>query len=142
MRAGLIAGALAVAVAGPAWAGGVTVQDGWMRLLLPSRPAAGYFVLHNDTDAALQLVGAASPDCGHLMLHRSINESGQETMVMVMHVDVPAHGSISFAPGGYHLMCTSPAASMHKGGSVPVTLRFADGQHVDANFAVKGATGE
>lgn len=145
MRAVLGAGALVAALAGPAWAGpawagGVTVQDGWMRMLIPSRPAAGYFVLHNDTDGPVQLVGAASPACAHLMLHRSVNESGQERMMMVEHVDVPAHGAVTFAPGGYHLMCMQP--SMQPGERVNVTLRLAGGATVAASFAVKGATGE
>jgi len=142
MRTVLLAGILAAGMAAPAWAGGVTVQDGWMRMTMPSHPAAGYFVLHNDTDAALKLTGAESPGCGDLMLHRSVSEGGQEKMEMVMEVPVPAHGSVAFAPGGYHLMCMEPTTAMKQGGSVPVTLRFGDGSQVQATFAVKSAMGE
>lgn len=123
-------------------AGDLSVQDGWLRLLIPSRPAAGYFTLHNDGAAARTLVGASSPGCATLMLHRSLSQGGQERMVMVAGVPVPAHGTLSFAPGGYHLMCMSPAADLHPGGHVPVTLRFADGGSVDASFSVKGPTGQ
>jgi copper(I)-binding protein len=35
-----------------------------------------------------------------------------------------------------------PAASMKSGGTVPVTLVFADGGTLEANFAVKGANGK
>jgi len=72
----LLMGALgAVLVAGTAAQAadsGVKVSDPWMRLVVPSRPAAGYFTLSNDTTKAQVLVGAASPACGMLMLHQSV----------------------------------------------------------------------
>ena len=137
--------ALVLLATGPALAGegaGMAVQDAWMRMLIPSRPAAGYFVLRNDGDAPRQLVGAQSPACGGLMLHRSLKEGGQDRMEMVKSVEVPAHGTVRFAPGGFHLMCMSPTAAVKPGGDVPITLRFANGASVTASFAVKGATGE
>jgi copper(I)-binding protein len=113
-----------------------------MRYLLPSRPAAGYFVLHNDTGAARMLVGASSPACGELMLHQSMHESGMENMRMVDSVTLPAHGSVSFAPGGYHLMCESPAQTLKPGARVPVTLRFQGGGTLTADFPVRNAAGD
>ena len=114
----------------------------WFRLVMPSLPAAGYFTLSNSTGAAHTLVGAASPGCGMLMLHRSISENGQERMAMVQSVAVPPHGKVSFTPGGYHLMCMSPSAEMRPGRSVPVTLHFADGGDIDRDFPVRNATGK
>jgi hypothetical protein len=134
---------LALLTAAPALAaeGGVSLQNGWLRLLVAARPAGGYFTLTNASGNAKTLTGASSPDCGELMLHESRHEGGQEQMVMVRQVAVPPHGTLSFAPGGYHLMCVRPAASMKPGDSVPVTLRFADGGTLEADFAVRGATG-
>jgi len=76
------------------------------------------------------------------MLHRSVNDNGQERMEMVASVSVPAHGEVKFAPGGYHLMCMSPTAAAARGGSVSVTLRFQDGGSLMAIFPVRGATGD
>ena len=36
------------------------VSEAWIRVTIPSRPAAGYFKLTNNTDADARLVGAAS----------------------------------------------------------------------------------
>ena len=126
------------------WAGqaGLILSGPWFRLVMPSLPAAGYFTLSNPTATARTLVAAESPACGTLMLHRSVNEHGEERMVMVKSVAVPAHGQISFAPDGYHLMCMSPKAQMRHGRSVPVTLRFADGGTLSATFPVRNATGK
>ncbi|MGH8337629.1 MAG: copper chaperone PCu(A)C, partial [Gammaproteobacteria bacterium] len=96
--AGAFAGATTVRAAGQ----GVLVGDPWMRFIMPARPAAGYFTLANKTSRPRTLVGVSSPACGMLMLHRSVSESGVERMTMVKGIDVPAHGEVVFAPGGYH----------------------------------------
>jgi copper(I)-binding protein len=143
-RALLLSLGVLIAAAAPAAAaeGGLRISHPWIRAIMPSRPAAGYFTLANGTAQARLLVGAESPACGMLMLHRSENRNGQERMVMVKSITVPAHGQVEFAPGGYHLMCMSPSPAVMAGHSVPVTLRFRDGGTITANFSVRGATGK
>ncbi len=63
-------------------------------------------------------------------------------MVHVDSVPVPAHGSVAFKPGGYHLMCMKPKPAMKPGATVSVSLEFADGTKTVANFAVKDAKGQ
>ena len=119
----------------------VSVSDAWMRVIVPSRPAAGYFKLENKGDSAVDLVGASSAGCGMVMLHQSLHENGMDKMQMVKSVAVPAHGSVDFAPGSYHLMCMAPSADLKPGTTTPVTLKFATGD-VTVDFVVKSATGE
>jgi hypothetical protein len=76
------------------------------------------------------------------MLHRSLNDNGQDRMEMVDSVPVPARAQVKFEPGGYHLMCVSPKAAAAPGSSVAVTLRFQDGGSLVASFPVRGATGD
>jgi periplasmic copper chaperone A len=131
---------LSTLIATPAFAGTLSVSDAWFRSLPAKLPAGGYFTLHNNSDVNATLTGASSPACGMLMLHKSETSGGTGMMDMVMSVSVPAHGSLAFAPGGYHLMCDAP--SMKPGASVPVTLQFADGAKLEAKFAVKNAKGQ
>lgn len=139
--AGICLGALALnAVAEPP--PGLALSDQWLRVILPSRPAAGYFTLTNSSDQAYVLDGAASPSCDDLMLHLSISEGGVERMTMVDSVDVPAHGSVQFAPGGYHLMCTGPGDDVVPGHSVVVTLHFRAGGEITAEFPVRSPKDE
>jgi copper(I)-binding protein len=121
---------------------GLTVSGAWMRTTVPGRPAAGYFTLRNTGAAARALVAASSPACKKLMLHRSVNKNGTDRMIMVHNVKVPAHGSVTFAPGGYHLMCMSPSADVAPGRSVAVTLRFGDGTSMTRQFKVYGPAGK
>jgi periplasmic copper chaperone A len=124
----------------PATAGSadLVVSNPYMRTVLPSLPAAGYFTLQNTGDTDRVLVGASSPDCGSLMLHKSESVNGVEQMLPVDSVPVPAHGSVSFAPGGFHLMCMSPAAGMKIGSVAVVTLKFKDNAILTSDFPVQG----
>jgi copper(I)-binding protein len=136
----LLVGFLSVQVAQAAVTGpDVAVTGGQMRVLLPSRPAAGYFTLENHGGSALVLSGASAPDCQSLMLHQSTEDGGMARMAMVTSVPVPPHGMVRFAPGGYHLMCMQPSgALLTHAGSETVTLHFADGGSVSAPFAIQG----
>ncbi|WP_371418010.1 copper chaperone PCu(A)C [Acidisoma sp. L85] len=116
------------------------LTDGWLRLLLPSRPAAGYFTLSNFGATSLVLVGAEIKGCSSVMLHRSTNSGGSEAMGMVSSVSISSHGTIRFAPGGYHLMCMGPDPQVLRiGGMTTAILHFADGGHLSASFQVRGA---
>jgi periplasmic copper chaperone A len=134
--------ALMLSAAGAAAAvNGVMLEKPWMRFIIKARPAGGYFTLRNNTASAIQLVGASSPACGMVMLHQTKEVNGVEKMLPVKSVAVPAHGVLKFAPGGYHIMCMSPGGAMKVGAKVPVTLNFAGGQSITAEFPVTGPNG-
>jgi len=112
-----------------------------MRFIIKARPAGGFFTVHNQSSKQIELVGASSTACGMLMLHQSKEVNGIEKMLPVTSVAIPAHGSVSFHPGGYHLMCMNPH-DMKIGATVPVTLKFSDGQTATKQFSVTGPGGE
>jgi copper(I)-binding protein len=120
----------------------VTAANGWFRALPANLPPGGYFELRNTGRWPVLLKGAGSPACGMLMLHKSESKNGVGTMEDVSSLEIPAGGTLSFAPGGYHLMCMGPTAAMKPGASVTVTLDFADGTKVSTTFAVKNARGQ
>jgi len=150
---------------GAAQAAGLSVSDAWIRFLTPEVPAGGYFRLRNTGDKPAVLTGARSTACGSLSLHQTIlkrpmnaraegsmagGSMGGDGMAMdaptmqmrpVTSVAVPAGGQVSFMPGGYHLMCEHPSATLHPGGKVTITLRFAGGEAIAVTFAVRGPRG-
>jgi len=117
----------------------VSVTKPWIRYLLPTIPAAGYMSVHNGGDADAILTGASSPACGMVMLHKSEDSSGMSMMMEMPTITIPAHGSVTFQPGGYHLMCMSPA--MRPGDTVRLTLSFQDGSSLKIAAPVYGAQG-
>lgn len=135
MRLALLAAAWAICL--PAFAGGATLSEPWLRYLPGGAPSAGYFRLTNESDRPLTLVGAECGDFGRVMMHRTIERGGISTMRPVHEVTVAPGKSFSFEPGGYHLMLMRPKHPLRPGGRVPVKLRFSDGSTLSAEFLVK-----
>ncbi len=129
----------AVAFGGAAQAGTVTVSHGWIRALPADVPSGGYFDLSNNSGKRVVLTGAFSPACGMLMLHKTSTSGGMASMRDVESIPIAAGAHLSFSPGGYHLMCMDPAATIKPGNKVPVTLEFADGTKLTSSFEVRGA---
>ncbi len=115
------------------------IEHAWVRWLPANLPAAGYATIRNDGDRAVKLTGADSPDYGMTMLHRSTHKNGSDSMTMVDEIVVPAHGSMSLAPGGYHLMLTEPKHPIKPGDTVHVSLHFSDGETLEAAWPVEPA---
>ena len=136
-----LAAALVTAAGSAAFAAGVKIEKPWMRMIIKARPAAGYFTLRNETANAVTLTSVSSSACGMAMLHESKEVNGVAKMMHVTGIKVPAGANLTFKPGGYHIMCMQPKDSMVVGKSVPVTLKFADGRTLSAQFPVVGAGG-
>jgi periplasmic copper chaperone A len=134
-----MAGLAAMVLCTHADAAGPTIRNAWLRVLPAGLPAGGYFELHNGGTRTISLTGAASPGCGMLMLHKSETAGGMSRMTDVERVDAAPGQTITFAPGGYHLMCMDPKPMLKPGTHIPVTLRFADGSALTADFDVRAA---
>jgi periplasmic copper chaperone A len=137
----LIAGALA-AVSLPSLAAApsaVSVSDCWIRLLPGNLPSGAYFKAANSGDQAADLVGVESEAFGMAMLHQTQSAGSTSTMAMVDKAPLPAHGTLTFAPGGYHVMLEQPKTTLKVGTQTPLTFSFSDGEKVTASCAVKSA---
>ena len=121
----------------PAFAGSATVSDAWLRYIPGGAPSAGYFKLANQGRRPLTLVGAECDDFGRVMMHRTIERGGISTMRPVHEITVEPGKSVTFAPGGYHLMLMRPKHPLRPGGRLPVRLRFGDGSKLTTEFLVK-----
>ncbi|HJP97181.1 MAG TPA: copper chaperone PCu(A)C [Rhodanobacteraceae bacterium] len=132
----LVALAATAVAAPPAPPQGVHIEHAWIRWLPASLPAAGYAEIVNDGNATVRITGASSPAYGMVMLHHSRLAHGDSTMEMVDHLDVPAHGEVKLAPGGYHLMLSHAKRPIRPGDSVKVTLELAGGTELQAGFSV------
>ena len=120
----------------------VAVKNAWFRALPAHLPAGGYLELHNSGQSTATLTGVDSPACGMLMLHKSEQKGGMDTMSHVSNVDIAPGETVTFAPGGLHLMCTEPGPTVKPGGSISVTLKFMDNSVRTVRFAVKTASGQ
>lgn len=105
--------------------GDLTIEGAWSRpAVMAGGNGAAYFVIKNGGAAADRLVRAASP-LGTTEIHQSMmSADGTMSMQPVDGVDVPAGGSVSFEPGGLHVMFIGVAAPPAVGETIPLTLTF------------------
>lgn len=129
---------LTVLVSASATAADITVSGAWIRRLPAGAPAGGYFTVHSKKANAL--VGARAPDYGMVAMHKTVEQGGLAKMIPVRRIDLPAGGTVTFRPGGYHLMLMHARHDIAPGSRIPVTLLFSDGQNVTVQFEVRGPT--
>ncbi|RUL80026.1 copper chaperone PCu(A)C [Dyella choica] len=118
----------------------VKASHGWIRLLPADLPAAGYVTLDNQGSSAATLVSARSAFYASVMLHQSATDTaGGSSMRMLDRLTIPAHGEVSLAPAGFHLMLQEATHPYKPGQTIDVTLDFADGSHLRVPFMVRPA---
>ena len=113
--------------------GSLELTDLWTRATPPGAPtAAGYLTITNKGSEADTLIAASSPEAASGMLHVMELKDGVMTMRPVDGgIAIPAGGSVTLAPDGYHIMFVTLKDTLKEGGKLPVTLTFAKAGTVD-----------
>jgi copper(I)-binding protein len=107
--------------------GQLSVAQPWSMALPPNAPTvAAYFVITNSSPDTDRLEAVGSPIAGAAQLHEHINQNGLMKMQHVETVDVPAGGTVTFAPMAYHVMLLDlkDRSRLIDGQTFPLTLHF------------------
>jgi copper(I)-binding protein len=122
-------------------AGALELNDLWIRASVPGQTnGAGYLQIINPGTTADKLIAVQSEAATRVELHTVINEDGVAKMRQVKGVDIPVHGDVKLAPGGYHVMFLQLTGPFKQGSLVPVVLKFEKAGEVRVNFTVKPST--
>jgi hypothetical protein len=135
----------AAALAQQGGSASIKIDDPWARATPASaKTGAVYLKVENTGAAPDRLTGGSSPVAASLQVH----EMKMEKNVMRMRplpngLPIPAKGSVSLSPGGYHIMLTGLKKQLKMGETVPVELTFEHAGKVSVNVPVRamGATG-
>jgi copper(I)-binding protein len=126
-----VAGALAglgacSGVSQPSASPGVTIRDPWILVAGGiEQPAAGYLTIANTGSTADALTSVSSPGAASVEIHETaMDSSGMMGMHPVTRLDCPIGGTVSLAPGGYHLMITGLKAVLKAGDLFELDLVF------------------
>ena len=105
------------------------VTHAWVRLAaVPGQPAAAYFTLRGDGE---KLVRVETTMAKRTEMHENmIGMHGMTMMAPLDHVDV--RGTVTFAPGGNHLMIFGLDRIITPGTAVPLRFGFASGKTAEA----------
>jgi len=101
------------------------ISDAWVRPPIGAdRPAAGYLTITNPGAAADALVSVTSPIAMSCEIHETtMDSSGMAGMHPIDRLEIPAGGTVTLEPGGYHLMLMESQA-MTVGSTVELRLEF------------------
>ncbi len=121
---------------------GLSVSAAWVRANAPgSDVAAAYFDLRNAGRRPATLTGISTPGAGHASVHITVIANGISSMREQGVVQLLAGETVKFQPGGMHVMLSAVKGQLHPGGTLPLTLDFADGTRVRINAAIKPLAG-
>lgn len=116
------------------------VLDAWIPEAPPNAMSlAGYMRIVNHSDQVRTLVQATGEAFEFIEIHRTILDanSGLARMVHEEKINIEPNGTVSFEPGGYHLMLMRPTKALKAGDNVPLTLMFTDGFVQKVEFQVR-----
>ncbi|MBI1731442.1 MAG: copper chaperone PCu(A)C [Gammaproteobacteria bacterium] len=137
-RALLAGGVLVLCATAAAQEPEIAATGAWIAAAPPVAGVnAGYLELTNKGAQSATLTGAESPRFARIEMHRSDMQNGVNTMRRESALEVPAGGTLPFAPGGLHLMLFSGAPPPRTGESIPLTLIFADGVRIPVTAEVR-----
>ncbi|MEB0046503.1 MULTISPECIES: copper chaperone PCu(A)C [unclassified Pseudomonas] len=121
-------------------AGALEIAHPWSQELPTNAPTvAAYFVLHNTGNTADRLLSVDSPIAGLAQLHEHVMQGDLMKMQQVQSVDVPAGGTVTFAPMAYHVMLLElkDRGLLSDGKRFPLTLHFEKSGDVTVDVAVQ-----
>ena len=104
---------------------GIEIHSAWMRPAAQGENGAVYFVIHNHSSTADELVGASSNIAEAVEMHESML-TGADVMQMheVASVPLDAFAEIEFTPGGLHMMLVGLKLGIAVGDEIEVILHF------------------
>lgn len=116
----------AIALAMPAWADGISIEDPYARAAGASAMAgAAFMTIHNDSETDDRLVAASADVSARVELHTHIADGDVMRMVEVEEgFAIPAGGMHSLKRGGDHVMFMGINTPFEQGETISVTLTF------------------
>jgi copper(I)-binding protein len=119
-------------------AGRLEASGAWIRAAPPgAMMLAGYVTLRNSGDAPLTVVGADCAAFRSVSLHQSVEDGGVERMHPLGRFAIAPGASVTFAPGGKHLMLMQPVHQLNTGDTVRIHIATESGRGASADFTVR-----
>jgi periplasmic copper chaperone A len=116
---------------------GPVVENAWVRQVPPAaRMTAGYLQIHNPGDEPLVIVGAESALFQSIEIHGTVTDDGVARMRLQDTVTVGPGETVSFEPGGLHLMLMQPVDDIPESGALELSLVLEDGKRLEFNASI------
>ncbi len=139
-----MAAALALVIVMPMVTGERTVMisDPYARETPPNAKVGGAYMTIMNHGPATRLIGVRSNAAERVQIHNhTMDASGVMRMREVEGgIALGKHETVTFAPGGLHMMLLGLVAPLRKGETLDITLELEDGLTLDVTVPVKSIT--
>jgi periplasmic copper chaperone A len=103
----------------------IEVHDAWSRPAFENMNAAVYFLIHNHSDAADEILSVSTDIAETAELHKTeMDANDVMQMNLQASVPLPIDAGIHFEPGGLHVMLTGVKKDLNVGDRFTITLHF------------------
>ncbi len=118
--------------------GTLNVNETWARPASKSENGAVYFVIQNDTARDDALISANTDIASATEAHMSMmNDQDVASMQMQDAVQIPASDSVTFKPGGLHIMLVDLKQNLNLGDTFSLILQFEKAGEITVQVEVR-----
>lgn len=117
--------------------GGVMVHQAWARASAGAATTGAAYVVLMGGAKPDALIGASTPIAATAEVHQSFTQGGVMRMREVASLPIKPGATVTFAPGGYHIMLMDLKRPLMAGQSFPLTLTFAHQAPVTVDVTVR-----
>jgi copper(I)-binding protein len=116
----------------------VELTGAYIHAPLPGKTTTvAYFTLHNRSAKPAVVTGVETDGAARAELHSHTHENGIMRMRKEDKISIPAHSSLAFAPGSWHVMLFDVQPGLKTGDELHLTVQFADGTALLAAARIK-----
>lgn len=121
-------------------AGDLTITGAFARATPPNAPVGGgYLAITNNGSEDDRLIAARSPAAPDVQMHEmAVVDDVMQMRRLADGVPLPAGETVTFEPGGLHLMFMQIPEPFEQGTTIPVTLTFERAGEVKVVLEVRG----
>jgi copper(I)-binding protein len=113
------------------------VTSAWARPADSGATSGAYLTIRNADSAAVELVGVSSLVATAAEVHETMQHDGMAHMMARTTVPIAPRDSLVMMPGGVHVMLVQLTRALAAGDTVPVTLRFSNGDSLTVPVPVR-----
>jgi periplasmic copper chaperone A len=119
--------------------GDLEINQPWSRATPGgAKVGAGYLTITNKGSAPDRFIGGSTPAAGKLEIHEMTMKDGVMTMRRINDgLAIEPGKTVTFAPGGYHIMFVDLKAPLKQGAKLAATLEFEKAGKFDVTFDVQ-----
>ncbi len=115
----------------------LAIDQPWARATIGQTPnGVAYLTVTNNGKTGDRLVATHTPVAKHASLHTHTMTGGMMRMEAVPGIDLAAGETVSFAPGGLHVMMMGLHQPLREGASITLTLTFEQAGKIEIQVPV------